>query len=147
MAATPGVTRFTPDGLVRTPAFSHVAVVPPGASTIYIGGQNAVDASGALVGGDDVGAQTVQVFDNLVTALTAADATLADVVQWRVAVVEGVDVRPAFAEFQRRWDPELAPPLIAVTTVAGLAVPGALLELEAVAAVYGDAGSRSFLAD
>ncbi|WP_091966466.1 hypothetical protein [Propionibacterium cyclohexanicum] len=42
-----------PHGLVSSPAFSHVAVVPPGATTIYGGGQNAVDAAGALVGGDD----------------------------------------------------------------------------------------------
>jgi hypothetical protein len=50
-----------PEGLVHSPAFSHVAVVPPGATTVYVGGQNAVDAEGTLVGGDDVAARTQQV--------------------------------------------------------------------------------------
>jgi hypothetical protein len=34
-----------PDGLVISPAFSHVAVIPPGATTIHVGGQNAVDGT------------------------------------------------------------------------------------------------------
>jgi enamine deaminase RidA (YjgF/YER057c/UK114 family) len=50
-----------PAGLVASPAFSHVAVVPPGATTIYVGGQNAVDETGRLVGGTDVAAQTTKV--------------------------------------------------------------------------------------
>ena len=58
-----------PEGLVASPAFSHVAVVPPGATTVYVGGQNAVDQNGELVGGTDVAAQTRQVMANLVTAL------------------------------------------------------------------------------
>src|SRR4029453_3317750 len=50
-----------PEGLFASPAFSHVAVVPPGATTVYVGGQNAVDQNGELVGGTDVAAQTRQV--------------------------------------------------------------------------------------
>ena len=75
------ITLLRPEGLVNSPAFSHVAVVPPGATTIYVGGQNAVDATGALVGGDDAAAQTRQVMANLETALAAAGATIADVVE------------------------------------------------------------------
>lgn len=81
-----------PAGLVATPAFSHVAVIPPSATTIHVGGQNAVDSTGALVGGDDMAAQTTQVLGNLKTALAAADATLADVVSLSVLVVDGVDL-------------------------------------------------------
>ena len=40
------ITRLQPDGLVVSPAFSQVAVVPAGATTIYVGGQNGVDAEG-----------------------------------------------------------------------------------------------------
>jgi len=61
-----------PEGLFASPAFSHVAVVPPGATTVYVGGQNAVDQNGELVGGTDVAAQTRQVMANLATALQAA---------------------------------------------------------------------------
>ena len=65
------VQRLRPAGLVNSPAFSHVAVVPPGATTIYVGGQNAVDADGALVGGDDMAAQSVRALANAKTALAA----------------------------------------------------------------------------
>ena len=61
-----------PAGLVQSPAFSHVAIVPPGATTVYVGGQNAVDEQGQLVGGDDAAAQTTKTMENVVTALAAA---------------------------------------------------------------------------
>ena len=86
------IERIRPDGLVHSPAFSHVAVVPPGATTIYVGGQNSVDADGALVGGDDVAAQSIRALQNVKTALAAAGASIDDVVQWTVLFVDGVDI-------------------------------------------------------
>lgn len=68
------IRRIQPDGLVRSPAFSHVAVVPPGATTIYVGGQDGVDESGRVVS-DDVAQQAVRAIDNAEVALAAAGAT------------------------------------------------------------------------
>src|SRR5690349_17183577 len=51
-----------PDGLVRSPAFSHGAVIPPGATTIYIGGQNSVDETGK-VASQDAAAQAARAID------------------------------------------------------------------------------------
>ena len=127
-----GVQLLGPPGLVSSPAFSHVAVIPPGATTVLVGGQNGVDEEGELAG-PDIGTQTARLFDNLVIALAAVGATISDVVQWRILVVDGVDPRPGFEEFQRRWDMTRPPPLLTVAVVAGLAVPGALVELDAVA--------------
>ncbi|MFC4628118.1 RidA family protein [Promicromonospora alba] len=123
-----------PDGLIFSPAFSHVAVVPPGATTIYVGGQDSVDADGSLVGGDDVAAQSVRAVENVRTALAAAGATFADVVQWTVLFVDGVDLAAAYGAIA----PLLAsdePPLVIAARVAGLGVPGALIEVSAIAAV------------
>jgi enamine deaminase RidA (YjgF/YER057c/UK114 family) len=128
------ITRLRPEGLVRSPRFSHVAVVPPGATTVYVGGQDAADAAGGLVGGDDVGAQTAQVLDNVAAALAAAGATLADVVHWSVLVVEGADLQGAYRVVAEGL-PAGDPPLVTVARVAGLGVPGALVEVSAVAAV------------
>ncbi|HWK92128.1 MAG TPA: Rid family hydrolase [Luteimicrobium sp.] len=128
------IERLRPEGLVRSPAFSHVAVVPPGATTIYVGGQNAVDADGALVGEGDVAAQAVRTLENVRTALAAAGATLADVVQWTVLFVAGVDVAAAYGAIA----PQLAseePALVTGGSVVALGVPGALVEISAVAAV------------
>jgi enamine deaminase RidA (YjgF/YER057c/UK114 family) len=122
-----------PEGLVQSPAFSHVAVVPPGATTLYIGGQNAVDGEGTLVGGDDIAAQTRQVMKNLHLALAAAGASVQDLVMVTILLVEGADLDAAYPVAAAELA-GAAPPVVAVR-VAGLAVPGALLEVSAVAAL------------
>jgi enamine deaminase RidA (YjgF/YER057c/UK114 family) len=129
----PQLALLRPEGLVRSPAFSHVAVVPPGATTIHVGGQNAVDGEGALVGGDDVAAQTRQVMANLHVALAAAGAGVQDLVTMTILVADGVDLTAAYPVAAA----ELAgaAPTVVVVRVAGLAVPGALVEVGAIAAV------------
>ena len=128
------IERIRPEGLVRSPAFSHVAVVPPGATTIYVGGQNSVAADGSLVGEGDIARQSTRALENVKTALAAAGATIDDVVQWTVLFVDGVDLAAAYNAIGS----ELAsdqPALVTGARVAGLGVPGALVEIGAVAAV------------
>jgi enamine deaminase RidA (YjgF/YER057c/UK114 family) len=127
-----------PDGLVRSPAFSHGAVIPPGAATIYIGGQNGVDETGQVVASHDVAAQAVRAVDNVETVLRAAGATLADVVAWTVLIAADADVAAAYGAIAPRLARAGAPPLVTAARVAGLAVPGALLEISAIAAVTAD---------
>ena len=131
------ITRLQPAGLVRSPAFSHVAVVPAGATTIYVGGQNGVDESGTVVS-DDVAEQSVRTIDNVSTALEAAGATLADVVQWTVFIAEGADLGAAYGAIGPRLAGPGAPPLVTAAVVSALGVPGALLEVGAIAAVLRD---------
>lgn len=128
------IERIRPEGLVHSPAFSHVAVVPPGATTIYVGGQNSVSSDGSLVGEGDVAAQATRALANVKTALAAADATIDDVVQWTVLFVDGVDLNAAYGAIAS----DLAsnePALVTGARVAGLGVPGALVEIAAIAAV------------
>lgn len=128
------IERIRPEGLVHSPAFSHVAIVPPGATTIYVGGQNAVAADGSLVGEGDVAAQATRALANVKTALAAADATIDDVVQWTVLFVDGVDLNAAYGAIAS----DLAsnePALVTGARVAALGVPGALVEIAAIAAV------------
>ncbi|MEW9873141.1 RidA family protein [Arthrobacter sp. HS15c] len=128
------IQRIRPQGLVSSPAFSHVAIVPPGATTIYVGGQNAVDGDGALIGEGDVAVQSARALENARTALAAAGATLADVVHWTVLFVDGADLAAGYGAIAV----ELAsdePALVTAARVAGLGVPGALVEISAVAAV------------
>jgi|SRR5215211_6245954 len=127
------ISLLRPEGLVHSPAFTHVAIVPPGATTIYIGGQNAVTGDGTLVGGDDVAAQTKQVMTNLRVALAAAGASVQDLVMITILLVEGADLAAAYPVAAAELA-GAAPPVVAVR-VAGLAVPGALLEVSAVAAM------------
>ncbi|MDR6417023.1 RidA family protein [Pseudarthrobacter sulfonivorans] len=133
------IQRLRPQGLVSSPAFSHVAIVPPGATTIYVGGQNAVDADGTLVGAGDAAVQSARALENAKTALAAAGATVGDVVQWTVLFVDGADLAAGYGAIAS----ELAsdePALVTAAFVAGLGVPGALVEISAVAAVLRPGG-------
>lgn len=126
-------TLLRPEGLVQSPAFTHVAVVPPGMTTVYVGGQNAVTGDGTLVGEGDVAAQVRQVMANVRTALAAAGATVDDLVMVNVLLVDSVDVTAAYPAAAEGL--EGATPLVVAAQVARLGVPGALVEVSAVAAV------------
>ncbi|MEM6793553.1 MAG: RidA family protein [Acidobacteriota bacterium] len=127
-----------PEGLHGNPAFSHGVSVPASARTIYVGGQNAIDARGSLVGENDLFAQTVRALENLQAVLADAGATLRDVVKWSVLVVEGQSAGDGLRAFGSVWGRHPDPPAITVAFVSGLAIPGALVEIEAVAVVEGE---------
>ncbi|TQJ30970.1 RidA family protein [Microbacterium sp. SLBN-146] len=134
------ITLLKPEGLVASPAYSHVAIVPPGATTIYIGGQNGVDATGHVVAAD-VASQAVRAVENAITALKAAGATLDDVISWTVLIDADADLGAAYGAIAPTLARDGAPPLVTAARVAGLTVPGALIEVSAVAAVIrADAG-------
>ena len=128
------ISLLQPAGLVHSPAFSHVAVLPAGATQILVGGQNAVDEHGTVVGQGDFVAQVEQVMANLKVALAAAGATMTDLVSISLAVVEGTDLRAGYAAAAAHLRGNQPPPLITAAFVSGLGVQGALLELSAVAA-------------
>jgi enamine deaminase RidA (YjgF/YER057c/UK114 family) len=127
------VRHVNPEGLHRSPAFSQAVVVEQPAKTIYIGGQNGVGADGKVVG-PTLGEQARQAFANLATILESEGASLANIVHWRIAVVEGHTFDEGVAAFQEVWNSADPPPAITVHFVAGLG-PGFLLEIDAVAAI------------
>ena len=83
------VQHLNPDGLSKNPAFTQVVAVTGPVKTIYIGGQDAVDASGAIIGKGDIKQQAEQVLKNLQTALRANGAELEHIIKWNVYVVQG----------------------------------------------------------
>ena len=129
------VEHLNPDGLHKNPAYSQVVVATGDVQTVYVGGQNAVDTAGNVVGRDDIKVQAEQIFVNLETALAAAGARLDHVVKWNIYVVQGQPPRPAFEVFQRVWGNRPDPPLITLLFVSGLAQPDYLMEIDAVAVV------------
>lgn len=133
MAATGQVQYVNPDTLHKNPAFSNVIVVSGPVKTVYVGGQDAVDASGNIVGKGDIRAQTEQVLKNLQAALAAGGAGLEHVIKWNLYVVQGQSLQAGFEAFQRVWGRRPNPPAISMAFVAGLAHPDFLLEMDAVA--------------
>jgi enamine deaminase RidA (YjgF/YER057c/UK114 family) len=129
------VEHINPPGLLHSPAFSQVVAVTGPVRTVYVGGQNAVTPDGEMVGVGDLGAQTERVIANVEVALAAAGADLGHVIKWTVFLVEGADLGAGFAAFQRAWGDRPDPPLVTAAIVAALAVPDALVEIEATAVV------------
>lgn len=127
------VTPIYPESLHRNPAFSQAIAIDGPHRTVYVGGQNAVDVDGNVVGRDDVAAQAGQVARNLQAALEAAGATMDDVVKLTVYLVEPNSAFPAYEAFQRVWGMPANPPTISLLYVSGLFQPDFLLEVDAVA--------------
>ncbi|MBV8535188.1 MAG: RidA family protein [Alphaproteobacteria bacterium] len=110
--------------------YSHV-VMTDAPVTIYVAGQVPLDRDGNTVGQGDMRAQIRQVGANLKAALAAAGATLADVVKTNTYVTD-ID------EFFRHADVRAEifgkePPTSTTVVVKGLAHPGFMVEIEAIA--------------
>ena len=124
---------LNPEGLSKNPAFSQVAITKGNGRTIYIGGQNAINADLQIVGKGDITAQTEYTLQNVETALTAAGASLDDLFKLTLYIVQGQDIRKGFAGSQAFMKKLKNPPVISGIFVAGLANPDYLVEIEAVA--------------
>ena len=128
------IRHVNPDGMSRNPAYSQAVRVPAGYATVHVGGQNGVGPDGELVGAG-LGEQARQAFANVGTCLEAAGAEVTDVVKWTILCVDGAPLAEGFCAFREFWPEDAPPPAITVALGAGLGVPGAMVEIEAVAAV------------
>jgi enamine deaminase RidA (YjgF/YER057c/UK114 family) len=129
------VRYINPDSLNKNPAFTNVVVVEGNVKTVHIGGQDAVNASGEIVGKGDIVAQTEQVLANLRAALAAGGAEPEHIIKWNVYIVEGQPLQAGFGAFQNAWPEVPNPPAITGVIVSALAHPDYLVEMEAVAVV------------
>ena len=135
MPSSARVEHLNPSALARNPAFTQAVAVSGNVKTIYVGGQNAVNASGEIVGPSNLASQTDQVLKNVAAALEAAGAQLEHVVKWNIFIVQGQQLGTAFQEFQRTRGTRPNPPAITVMFVAALANPAFLIEIDAIAVV------------
>ena len=132
------ITRLNPDTMHKNPAFTQAIVVEGAVRTIYVGGQDGVNAKGEVVG-PDIANQSEQAFKNVIAALEAAGATLDDVIKLTIYLVQGQSFQEAFAASQRVQQMRV-PPTVSGLMVAGLANPQYLIEIEAIAVI--EAGAK-----
>jgi enamine deaminase RidA (YjgF/YER057c/UK114 family) len=130
---TTQIQHINPPGLFRNPAFSQAVVTQGKGKTVYIGGQDAVNTQGQVVGIGDIGAQTKQVMQNLQTALEACGASFENIVKLTIFIVQGQDLRQGFMASQQYLGGLKNPPAISGVFVAALARPEYLVEVEAIA--------------
>lgn len=97
---------------------------------IYVSGQLALDRHGKLVGGN-VDTQARQIFRNIEEILRSGGVSLADVIRIACYMV-GFDDYAAYSKVRGEVFGD-RPPASTTVGVASLLVPGALLEVDAVA--------------
>jgi 2-iminobutanoate/2-iminopropanoate deaminase len=98
---------------------------------IWISGMLALDASGALIGGDDVVAQAERVHENIKAVLAKAGAGFEDVVKVTV-YLRRIGDRAAVNTVRRRFFGE-SRPASTLVEVTAFVIPDALVEIDAVA--------------
>jgi enamine deaminase RidA (YjgF/YER057c/UK114 family) len=128
------LTHLNPATLHRNPAFSQGVVIEPGSRLVIVGGQNGVDATGAVVG-PGLGEQTVQALRNVLSVLHEVGATQEDVARLTIHLVAGSDAMAAFEASREVWGPHAT--AVTVLMVASLGRPECLVEIDALAAVAG----------
>jgi enamine deaminase RidA (YjgF/YER057c/UK114 family) len=120
----------------RQYGFSQI-VAAQGGTTVYISGQVAWDAGGAIVGPGDLAIQTRKALENVGAAVAAAGGALADVVSMRIYVVarymaESRAIREALLDFF-----PTNPPATTWIAVPALANEEFLIEIEPIAVLDG----------
>ena len=132
------VRAVNPPTLMKPSGFSHGYEVTQG-KTLYIAGQIAKDAAGALVGAGDVVAQFRQVCENIRLLLASRGAQMVDVVKLTIYVLDvpGYKARlkelgPVYREYFGKHFPAMT--LVGVRDLFD-ASDGAMIEIEGIAIV------------
>ena len=129
------VERINPSELARPSGFSHAVSVTAG-RMVFLAGQVGMDRDGQVVSGGVV-AQFEQALANLLTALAAAGGQPADLVSLTIYITDlesyqarGQDIGAAWRRLVGREYPAMA-----AVGVTRLWDPGALVEIQGIAAV------------
>jgi len=123
---------INPEGLHRNPAFSQAVVVEQPSKTIYVGGQNGVDADARSSARRSASRPARRCATSRHPGKRGSEPG-----RHRALVHRGGgrhSLGEGFAAFQQAWNPADPPPAITVHVVAGLG-PGFLVEIDAVAVV------------
>jgi enamine deaminase RidA (YjgF/YER057c/UK114 family) len=115
--------------------FASGMLVPTPARTLYLAGQAALDASGAVVAAGDMAGQLARTMDNVETVLAAAGMTLSDVVRYDVYTIDMAAYFAAAGELVGRFAAAGVVPCGGIAAqVTGLAMPGLMVEVVCTAA-------------
>lgn len=124
---------INPEGISKPTGYTHV-VVGEGRKTVYLSGQIGVAPDGTVQEG--LRAQTVQVFENIKTALASVGATFDNVVKMTTLVANyKTEDRLIIREVRAQYLSATNPPASTLMGVQALAVPEWLIEVEAIAVI------------
>jgi enamine deaminase RidA (YjgF/YER057c/UK114 family) len=126
-----------PEGWARPRGYANGMLAPAGARMLFVAGQIAWDAEQRLVGGASFAAQFEQALANVLSVLRAAGGEPEQLVRLTVYVTDTRAYQAELFEVGAAWKRLLGRhyPAMALLQVAGLLEPGALVEIEATAAL------------
>src|SRR6267143_1337853 len=131
----------------RGPVMARIPIAPPGmkdqrprytlgwrvGNTIYVAGKLPYDKDGNLVGKGDIKAQTRRIFEQIKMIVETGGGKMDDVVKVTVFVTD-VRYREPYGEVRSVFfGPN--PPASTLVQISNLAIPEALIEIEAVSAL------------
>jgi len=132
-AQPPSNLRFSnPPGMSKPPSYSHVVEVNGPHRTVYLAGQTGADANGKVAEG--IRAQTVQVLENVKTALAFAGGGFEHVVKITSYLVDLERDGVVFREVRASYFPNKAAlPASTLLQVSRLANSAYLVEIDVIA--------------
>lgn len=131
------IESIQPDGWKAPRGYANGIAVSGASKLIFIAGQIAWDADQKLVGQGDMAAQFAQVLRNVVAVVRAAGGEPQHIVRMTCYVTNKQQYVTATRDIGVAWREILGKhyPAMALVEVAGLLEPGALIEIEATAAL------------
>lgn len=135
--------RVEPEGWKAPRGYANGVVVEAGSRLVFVAGQIAWDAEQRLVGRGDFAAQFAQALRNVVAVVEAAGGRAEDLVRMTVYVTDKREYLAATRAVGEAWRESVGRvfPAMALVQVADLLEDGALVEIEAVAALARGGGS------
>ena len=126
-----------PEGWEKPRGYSNGVLAPAGARQLFVAGQIAWDADQRLVGNDDFPAQFRQALANVIAVVEAAGGKAADLASLTVYVAEKQQYMEALRELGAIWRELVGRhyPAMALVEVSELLEDGALVEIQAIAAL------------
>jgi enamine deaminase RidA (YjgF/YER057c/UK114 family) len=124
-----------PANLARPTGFTHAVVAVGPGHLVFLAGQTALDASGAITGAGDVVAQFERALANLLTALGAAGGRPEHLASLTIYATDLDDYRAHGRELGAVWRRLAGPryPAMAAVGVARLWDAAALVEIQGIA--------------
>jgi enamine deaminase RidA (YjgF/YER057c/UK114 family) len=125
----------SPSPVPRVDGFNSALKVGYG---VYVAGQMSLDSEGRLVGENDRAAQITQSLANVCALVRAAHGLPADVVRLTFYILDYTpDVLDQLKTASAAVFPDSTAPVVTIVGVNALPVPGALVEVDAMAILHG----------